>query len=149
MSGLSAQGAYVPVGGNLALWLRSAAAAVEHKVGKRGVAMPDQTITVSKGRTNPPFLFASVDLENKTKDPNVTVTVEGLGGVGRLRQVFLEVRQDPDAKLKFNVPVLTDQFATQVIEVGHDFVKFRIRRVDAPTGWHQKLKVQMLLILEQ
>ena len=76
MSGLSVQGAYVPVGGNLALWLRSAAAAVEHKVGKRWVAMPDQMITVSKGRTNPPFLFASVDLENKTKG-NYSAPVSG------------------------------------------------------------------------
>jgi hypothetical protein len=133
----------------LALWLRSAAAAVEHKVGKRGVAMPDQTITANRGRTNPPFLFASVDLENKTNDPNVTVTVEGLAGVGSLRQVFLEVRQDPDAKRKFGKPVLTDQFAAQVIDIGGDRLIFRIRRVDADTGWHQKLRVQMLLIVDR
>ena len=138
----------MPVGGNLALGLWSAAAAVEQKVGKRGVAMPDQTIPVVKGRRNPPFLNAYVELENKTKDPNVTVTVTGLVGVGNLRQVFLEVRQDLKAESKFDKPVLTDQFATQVIDVGADFVKFRIRRIDAPTGWHQKLRVQMLIIVE-
>ena len=132
----------------MALWLWSAAAAVEQKVGKRGVAMPDQTIPVVKGRRNPPFLNAYVELENKTKDPNVTVTVTGLVGVGSLRQVFLEVRQDLKAESKFDKPVLTDQFATQVIEVGDDFVKFRIRRIDAATGWHQKLRVQMLIIVE-
>jgi hypothetical protein len=143
MSGLSVQGACVPVDGNLALWLRSAVA-VEHKIGKRGVAMPEQTITASKGRTNPPFRFASVRLEaNKTSDPNVTVTVEGLGG-GLLRQAFLQVQQDPDAERPY-----PDDFSLQVIELGDDFLVFRIRRVDAKTGWHQELKVQMLLILER
>lgn len=141
----------MPVGGNLALRLRSAAA-VEHKVGKRGVAMPEQTIKASLGTVNPPFFFASVDLPpNPTKDPreaaksnNVTVTVEGLKGLtgaGPLRHAFLQVRQHPDAE-----QVFPDHFTLQVIEVGRDFVKFRIRRVDANSGWHQKLRVQMLLI---
>jgi hypothetical protein len=80
---------------------------------------------------------------------HVTVTVEGLAGVGSLRQVFLEVRQDPDAKRKFDKAVLKDQFATQVIAIGGDRLIFRIRRVDDDTGWHQKLRVQMLLIVDR
>jgi hypothetical protein len=148
MSRLSLPGAYVPVGGNLALWLRSAAA-VEHKVGKRGVAMPEQTKTARIGAVNPPFLFASIDLApNPGTDPksnNVKVIVEGLkgrAGVGRLRQAFLQVRQ-ADA-----VPVHPDHFTLQVVEVGRDYLVFRIRRVDANSGWHQPLRIQMLLIAD-
>jgi hypothetical protein len=136
----------VPVGGNLALWLRSAAA-VEHKVGKRGVGMREQTKEASTGRANPPFFFASVDLDpNKTDDPNVTVTVEGLkvAGVGRLRQAFLQVRQDQDPRFE-RAP---DDFTLQVKEIGRDSLVFRIRRVDAKTGWHQELRIQMLLIAD-
>jgi hypothetical protein len=67
------QGTYVPEGGNLALWLRSAAAAVEHKVGKRGVAMPEQKPVARIIAVNPPFVFASVDLKtNPGTDPKST-----------------------------------------------------------------------------
>ena len=40
-----------------------------------------------------------------------------------------------------------DQFGTQTIETGRDFVRIRIRRLDSNgSGWGQNLRVDMLII---
>jgi hypothetical protein len=41
----------------------------------------------------------------------------------------------------------SDQFAIQVIETGRDFVRIRIRRLDANGGgWGQNLRIDMVII---
>jgi hypothetical protein len=131
----------VPVGDNLVVAAVSCGG--RPQVGKRGVAMHEQTKKAMIIAKSPPFLFANVDVANKTTDdPNVMVTVEGLGGVGRLRQAFLQLLQDPDLK-----PETPDRFTLHLIEIGRDYIVFHIRRVDTnKSGWHQNLKIQMLLI---
>lgn len=109
---------------------------VEHKVGKRGVAMPERKPMARIIAVNPPFVFASVDLKtNPGTDPksnNVKVTVEGLkglNGVGRLRQGFLQVRQVNA------VPVIQITLQSRLLKSAMRSLIFRISPVDFNGGW--------------
>jgi hypothetical protein len=111
--------------------------------------MPEQTPKATIVAVHPPFLIATVDLEpspvkvpkDAPKSNNVKVTVKGLGhkDVGDISQAFIEVRHQ--AKTNFR-----DQFVSQVVQVGDDSLVFIIKRIDADSGWGQRLRVQILLV---
>jgi hypothetical protein len=60
--------------------------------------------------------------------------------VPRPRVIQLQARQSDENLFR------PDQFALMVIETGLDFIRFRIRRLDRPTGWGQNLQVDVLCI---
>jgi hypothetical protein len=62
--------------------------------------------------------------------------------VPRPHVIQLQARQGDN-----NVFGFPDQFALMVIETAIDFIRFRIRRVDAPgSGWGQNLMIDVLVI---
>jgi hypothetical protein len=64
--------------------------------------------------------------------------------VSRPRIILLQARQADNNDFGW-----ADQFSLQVIETGLDFIRFRIRRMDAnanPIGWGQNLRVDVFAI---
>jgi hypothetical protein len=94
-----------------------------------------------------PFLVASASLDASGGKNAINVVVHGLehqdfdtAGVNQMA-AFLQVRQGGDSE-----PIRADQFALSVIDVGSNFVTFRIKRLDTSGGWGQQLKIQILFV---
>jgi hypothetical protein len=80
-------------------------------------------------------------------DNEITVTATGISNPGQrpIDYVFLQARQYVNTDYNYR-----DEFALQVIQLGLDFVTFRIKRLDVspgetPGGWDQELQVDILL----
>jgi hypothetical protein len=96
---------------------------------------------------HPPFLVASASLDGSGGENAISVLVHGLehqdfatAGMNQMG-AFLQVRQGTDPET-----IRPDQFALSVIEVGSNFVVFRIKRLDTSGGWGQQLKIQILFV---
>jgi hypothetical protein len=97
---------------------------------------------------HPPFLVATARLDRSQKNA-INVHVHGLSHADFPATdfdkigAFVQVRQQED------LDPVPDQFAVSIIEVrpalGTNIVVFRIKRLDNPGGWGQRLTVQILL----
>jgi hypothetical protein len=92
-----------------------------------------------------PFLVATVTLPGNVSENAINVEVFGLDhpdvpvGEQTPTGAFLQVQHTLTTE-----PIHPDQFALSVIEVGGNWLRFRIKRLDTSGGWGQPLKVQIL-----
>ncbi|BCY07502.1 hypothetical protein [Actinoplanes sp. L3-i22] len=99
--------------------------------------MPDQLVKIEDATSIGAVM--AIGLEPNPNENAITVTVQGLPAVSSSPIVFLQVAQSDGER------IFPDQFTTQLISVDRETLIFRIKRVDAPTGWKQRLQINILL----